>query len=116
MSGMSSDSYFMHCAREEAAAAARRGDPGFGAVLVRGDQLVASGGSRERTERDPLAQAQVGRIVLGAAGNALERLLGPRTIRIEDLAADYPRCPPIERGLLADPALAVLARSLHLDL
>ena len=146
------DEVFMRAALEQGGIAAGRGDPGFGAVVVRDGGLVAAAASAEVTERDATAhdgtsvvglacrrlgrprledcafygtaepcpmcsaallQARVTRIVLGAGGSALAAILGPRSLLIEDLAADYGYCPSVERGLLAGPALSLLARSLQ---
>ena len=54
----------------------------------------------------------VGWIVLGATADQLTDLLGPRPLLLEDLILDYGHRPAIERGVLADEAVAVLERSL----
>jgi tRNA(Arg) A34 adenosine deaminase TadA len=59
-----------------------------------------------------LLQAQIGRVVIGANGDELERILGPRTIRLEDLTLDYGHRPIIDRGVRSELGLQVLARSL----
>jgi tRNA(Arg) A34 adenosine deaminase TadA len=146
------DEAFMRAALAQGGIAAGRGDPGFGAVVVRDGELVAAAASAEVSERaatahdgisvvglacrrlgrprledgtfsgtaEPcpmcsaaLLQARVARIVLGAGGSALAAILGPRSLLIEDLAADYGSCPRVARGLLAEPALSLLARSLQ---
>jgi tRNA(Arg) A34 adenosine deaminase TadA len=141
----------MHLALQQAAAAARRGDPGFGAIVALGDKVIAAASSTEVSGRDPLAhdgitvvreacrrlmqatlsdctyfgtvepcpmcsaallQARIGRIVIGANGDELERILGPRTIRLEDLTVDYGHRPVIDRGVCSELGLQALARSL----
>ena len=60
-----------------------------------------------------LLQARVSRVVIGAAGASLAELLGERHVLIEDIASDYPACPVIERGLLAQESLDLLGTTLH---
>jgi tRNA(Arg) A34 adenosine deaminase TadA len=142
----------MDLALQQAAAAARRGDPGFGAIVTLGDKVIAAASSTEVSGRDPLAhdgitvvreacrrltqatlsdctyfgtaepcpmcsaallQARIGRVVIGANGDELERILGPRTIRLEDLTLDYGHWPVIDRGVCSELGLQVLARSLR---
>jgi len=141
----------MDFALQQALAAVRRGDPGFGAIVTLGGKVIAAASSTEVSERDPLAhdgitvvreacrrlaqarlsaciyfgtaepcpmcsaallQAQIGRVVIGANGDELERILGPRTIRLEDLTLDYGHRPIIYRGVRSELGLQVLARSL----
>jgi tRNA(Arg) A34 adenosine deaminase TadA len=59
-----------------------------------------------------LLLARVSRVVIGASGPRLEALLGPRTLRLEELAADAGLGPVIRRDVLAGEALAVLEASL----
>jgi hypothetical protein len=42
----------------------------------------------------------------------LARLLGTRTITIQELLTDYPVRPRVDRGIEADTALVILERSL----
>jgi tRNA(Arg) A34 adenosine deaminase TadA len=59
-----------------------------------------------------LLLARVSRVVIGASGPALEALLGPRALRLEELSADAGHVPAIRRDVLAGEALDVLAASL----
>jgi tRNA(Arg) A34 adenosine deaminase TadA len=60
-----------------------------------------------------LLQTTIRRVVIGASGDGLARVLGPRAIRLEDLRADYGQQILIERGLRHDEGLQVLTRSLR---
>jgi tRNA(Arg) A34 adenosine deaminase TadA len=63
------DADYMRAALDEAAAAGRRGEVPVGAVLVRADEIVASGGNSPIASHDPTAHAEV--LALRAAGQAL---------------------------------------------
>ncbi len=65
----------MQMALNEARAAAERGEVPVGAVLVRGNELIARAGNRTREYNDPTAHAEV--LVLRAGGSLMksERLL-----------------------------------------
>ena len=65
------DATLMGLALEQAAAAADRGDPGFGAVVAREGEAVAAAGSTEVTTCDPLAHD--GLTVLGQTCRRLGR-------------------------------------------
>jgi tRNA(Arg) A34 adenosine deaminase TadA len=66
----------MGLALEEARAAAARGEVPVGAVVVRGGEVIASGGNRPREARDPTAHAEI--LAIRRACEALgdERLTG----------------------------------------
>jgi tRNA(Arg) A34 adenosine deaminase TadA len=59
-----------------------------------------------------LLMTRISRVVIGAAGEPLSRLLGPRLLRLEELAVDVAEPPPICRGVLAAESLALLEVSL----
>ena len=67
---------FMSAALKEAEAAAKRGEVPVGAVIVKGDTVIASAGNETRERNDPTAHAEI--IVIRAACVALhcERLEG----------------------------------------
>lgn len=67
---------FMGLAMDEARAAALRGEVPVGAVVVRGQDVLAQAGNRTREFRDPTAHAEM--LVIRAACAALgsERLVG----------------------------------------
>jgi tRNA(adenine34) deaminase len=67
--GLPSDADYMRLALAEARQAGARGEVPVGAVLVRGDQVVASGGNCPIAAHDPSAHAEI--ITLRAAGQAL---------------------------------------------
>ncbi len=69
MKGLPSDADYMRLALAEARQAGARGEVPVGAVLVRGDQVVASGGNCPIAAHDPSAHAEI--ITLRAAGQAL---------------------------------------------
>src|SRR5271154_4347902 len=60
---------WMREALEEAREAERRGEVPVGALLVRGDEVVARGGNRTIADCDPTAHAEI--VVLRAAARAL---------------------------------------------
>jgi tRNA(adenine34) deaminase len=64
-----SDVDFMRCALELAASAEANGEVPVGAVLVRDDQIIASGANRPIASHDPTAHAEIE--VLRAAGRVL---------------------------------------------
>jgi tRNA(adenine34) deaminase len=53
------DDRLMRLALEEAGAAAARGDVPVGAVVVRGDEVVARAGNAREREQDPTAHAEI---------------------------------------------------------
>jgi tRNA(adenine34) deaminase len=63
------DSDYMRAALEQAAAAGARGEVPVGAVLVRGADIVATGGNSPIASLDPTAHAEVA--ALRAGGRAL---------------------------------------------
>lgn len=63
------DAAFMRAALERAAAAGAGGEVPIGAVLVRGEQIIASGGNAPIASCDPTAHAEIS--ALRAAGRAL---------------------------------------------
>jgi tRNA(adenine34) deaminase len=63
------DDDYMRVALDAAAAARGRGEVPVGAVLVRGGEIVASGGNSPIASHDPTAHAEV--LALRAAGQAL---------------------------------------------
>src|SRR5579863_8778300 len=63
------DTGYMRLALEQAAAAGARGEVPVGAVLVRGTQVIASGGNAPIATHDPTAHAEVQ--ALRAGGRAL---------------------------------------------
>jgi cytidine deaminase len=67
---------FMALALDEARAAAGRGEVPVGAVIVRGDEVLARAGNRTRERADPTAHAEM--LAIRAACRALgaERLTG----------------------------------------
>lgn len=65
----------MQMALAEARAAAGRGEVPVGAVLVRGNQMVARDGNRTRELSDPTAHAEMQVLRAGAAAMGAERLL-----------------------------------------
>lgn len=69
LTGMPRDEYIMHQALREAERAAASGDVPVGAVVVRGDAIVARGANRTVRDQDPTAHAEL--IVLRAAAAAL---------------------------------------------
>ena len=64
------DEAFMRLALDEAAAAARHDDVPVGAVLVRGDDVIARAGNERELRGDPTAHAEI--LCLRAAGEVLE--------------------------------------------
>ena len=50
---------FMQIAIEEAKAAQRTGDHPYGAVLVRGEQILSTGRNQENTNNDPTSHAEM---------------------------------------------------------
>lgn len=54
-----SDAAFMRAALEHAAAAAASGEVPVGAVLVHGEQIIATGGNAPIASRDPTAHAEI---------------------------------------------------------
>ena len=67
---------FMDRALAEARAAAERGEVPVGAVVVKGDVVIAAAGNRTRTDRDPTAHAEIVALRLAAARLDAERLDG----------------------------------------
>jgi tRNA(adenine34) deaminase len=67
---------FMDRALEEARAAGARGEVPVGAVLVRGDTVLAAAGNRMREAADPSAHAEMLAIRQAAAQLGSERLTG----------------------------------------
>lgn len=67
---------FMGLALAEAEAAAARGEVPVGAVLVLGDDVVASAGNRTRERADPTAHAEMLVVRAAAAALSAERLGG----------------------------------------
>jgi haloalkane dehalogenase/tRNA(adenine34) deaminase len=63
------DTAYMRAALEQAAAAGARGEVPVGAVLVRGADIIATGGNAPISTHDPTAHAEVQ--ALRAAGKAL---------------------------------------------
>ncbi|MFG1347076.1 nucleoside deaminase [Xanthobacter autotrophicus DSM 431] len=61
---------FMQMALNEARAAAERGEVPVGAVLVRGNEVIARDGNRTRELNDPTAHAEM--LVVRAAGGRLK--------------------------------------------
>ena len=64
-----SDVDFMRMALEQAAAAQAKGEVPVGAVLVRGDQVIATGANHPIASHDPTAHAEI--VALRAGGRAL---------------------------------------------
>jgi tRNA(adenine34) deaminase len=58
---------FMLMAVEEARESLREGNCGFGAVVVRGDEVIARAHDAEKTEQDPTAHAEMRAIRMAAA-------------------------------------------------
>jgi len=69
LSGSARDEYIMRQALWEAERAAAGGDVPVGAVVVRGDAIIARGANRTVRDQDPTAHAEL--IVLRAAAAAL---------------------------------------------
>jgi cytidine deaminase len=67
---------FMALALEQARAAAARGEVPVGAVLVRGDEVLAQSGNRTRELNDPTAHAEMLAIRAACAFLGSERLVG----------------------------------------
>lgn len=67
---------FMALALDEARAAAARGEVPVGAVVVRGDQVLAQAGNRTRELADPTAHAEMLSIRAACAALGSERLVG----------------------------------------
>lgn len=63
------DTAFMRAALKHAAAAGARGEVPVGAVLVRGEDIIAAGGNAPIASHDPTAHAEIE--ALRAAGKAL---------------------------------------------
>jgi tRNA(Arg) A34 adenosine deaminase TadA len=83
------DAILMGLALEQAAAAADRGDPGFGAVAALEGEVVAAAGSTEVTTGDPLAHD--GLMVLRQAFRRLGRARLP-DCTFYSTAEPCPRC------------------------
>ena len=64
-----SDVDFMRIALEQAAAAQAKGEVPVGAVLVRGDEVIATGANHPIASHDPTAHAEI--VALRAGGRAL---------------------------------------------
>jgi tRNA(adenine34) deaminase len=69
LSGPGRDAAYMRAALEHAAAAGARGEVPVGAVLVRGADIIASGGNAPIASHDPTAHAEIE--ALRAGGRAL---------------------------------------------
>lgn len=67
---------FMGLALDEARAAATRGEVPVGAVVVRGDQVLARAGNRTRELMDPTAHAEMLAIREACSALGSERLVG----------------------------------------
>lgn len=67
---------FMALALDEARGAAARGEVPVGAVVVRGDQVLAQAGNRTRELSDPTAHAEMLAIRAACAALGSERLVG----------------------------------------
>jgi tRNA(adenine34) deaminase len=67
---MPSDIEFMQLALEEAKLAQARGEVPVGAIIVKNDQVIASGGNAPIGLHDPSAHAEM--LALRAAGNAMQ--------------------------------------------
>jgi cytidine deaminase len=67
---------FMALALDEARAAAARGEVPVGAVVVRGDAVLAQAGNRTRELNDPTAHAEMLAIRAACAALGSERLVG----------------------------------------
>ncbi len=67
---------FMALALDEARAAASRGEVPVGAVVVRGDEVLAQAGNRTRELSDPTAHAEMLAIRAACAALGSERLVG----------------------------------------
>ncbi|EAS49763.1 cytidine/deoxycytidylate deaminase [Aurantimonas manganoxydans SI85-9A1] len=65
---------FMDIALEEARLAAARNETPVGAVIVRGDEIIARGGNETRQRNDPTAHAEIVAIRAAAARLGSERL------------------------------------------
>jgi tRNA(adenine34) deaminase len=76
MSKVASEPSFMQQALDEARAAGALGEVPIGAVVVRGDEILACAGNRTLADRDPTAHAEM--LVIRAAAVKLgsERLTG----------------------------------------
>jgi tRNA(adenine34) deaminase len=76
MSKVTSEPSFMQQALDEARAVGARGEVPIGAVVVRGDEILARAGNRTLADRDPTAHAEM--LVIRAAATKLggERLTG----------------------------------------
>jgi tRNA(adenine34) deaminase len=72
----SGDVAFMRAALGEAAAAAGRGEVPVGAVLVRGGQIIATGGNAPIGTHDPTAHAEVEALRAGGRALGSYRLTG----------------------------------------
>lgn len=57
---------YMKIAIEEAKISLREGNKGFGAVIVKGDQIIASAHDTEETDQDPTAHAEINAIKAAA--------------------------------------------------
>lgn len=78
---MTADERYMLLALEQARAAGSAGEVPVGAVLVRGEQLVASGWNRPIGSCDPTAHAEI--LALRAGGHALhDYRLGGTTLYV----------------------------------
>ena len=72
------DEYWMSLALDEARIAAAQGDVPVGAIIVRGEEVLAKGHNRRELDGDPLAHAEI--IALRNAARSIEgwRLVGCR--------------------------------------
>lgn len=67
---------FMEIALSEARAAAARGEVPVGAVIVRGEEVLATAGNRTREKNDATAHAEIEAIRTASMRIGSERLLG----------------------------------------
>lgn len=77
----------MRLAIDEARASLREGNHGFGAVILKGDTLVARAHDTEETEGDPTAHAEMNAL------RAASRLLGKKKLESCILLSTHEPCP-----------------------
>jgi tRNA(adenine34) deaminase len=76
MSKVASDPSFMQQALDEACVAGALGEVPIGAVVIRGDEILARAGNRTLADRDPTAHAEMLAIRAAAVKLGSERLTG----------------------------------------
>jgi cytidine deaminase len=86
---------FMDLALDEARSAGARGEVPVGAVIVRGDTVLARAGNRMRERADPTAHAEIEAIRAACATLGTERLAGC------DLYVTLEPCPMCAGGIAA---------------